>query len=135
MIIVDGYNAIYKWKSLKKFIDNMDLACSRLINILANYQGYVDEELVIVLDSCLNEAVSRSEVTPQNIQVIYAPARQGADLFIERMVCSSSNPQNITVVTADVMEKMSVIRNGANTISPGKFEKQVMDVTKKGERV
>lgn len=131
MIIVDGYNVIYKWKSISKFVYNIDLARSRLVNILANYQGYIEEEVVIVFDSSIRKSAENSPDTPQNIKVIYAPNSQGADIFIEKMVSSHSKPESITVVTGDVLERTAVTGSGANSISPEKFEEEVVKICKK----
>lgn len=128
MIIVDGYNVIYKWKSLSNYISNMEIARTKLVNILANYQGYIEEEVVVVFDSAIREAPQRAEDTPQNIQVIYAPSSQGADIFIEHMVYTYTDPKDITVITADSLERMGVIKNGAKTVAPERFEKDVFEI-------
>lgn len=125
MIIVDGYNVVYKWKCLRRFKDDIDLALSKLINVLANYQGYTGEEIIIVLDSSAEREVRYSDITPQNITVIYAPNDMGADIYIERIVGLNKNPRNITVVTGDSLQRTAVIGKGAHTISPEKFEEQV----------
>jgi predicted RNA-binding protein with PIN domain len=127
MIIVDGYNVIYKWKSLSRFVYNIELARTRLVNILSNYQGYTGEEIVIVFDSSIRESAQYEDI-PQNIKVIYAPSNQGADIFIEQMVNSSTNPSDITVVTGDVLERTSVIKSGAKTKTPERFEEEVKKV-------
>lgn len=127
MIIVDGYNVIYKWKYIRKFVYNMELARSKLINILSNYQGYTGEEVRIVFDSSIRESAQVEEI-PQNVKVIYAPSDKGADIFIEQMVNLNENPNEITVVTGDTLERTSVINSGGNTITPERFEEEVRKV-------
>lgn len=127
MIIVDGYNVIYKWKTLGKFVYNIELARSRLINMLSNYQGYIGDEVVIVFDSSIRD-VPEFENIPQNIQVIYAPSNQGADIFIEQMVSSHKTPEDITVITGDMLERTSVTKSGAKTKAPERFEEEVKKV-------
>lgn len=127
MIIVDGYNVIYKWKSLSVFLYNIELARARLINVLSNYQGYIGEEIVIVFDSSIRESAQYEDM-PQNIKVIYAPSNQGADIFIEKMVNSNAAPEDITVVTGDLLERRAVSGSGAKTESPERFEKEVIKV-------
>lgn len=131
MIIIDGYNAIYKWESLNEFLYNIDLARERFINILANYQGYTGEEIVIVFDSSRSPDVSQSEKIGENLKIVYAAANQGADFFIERMTAVSKNPGQITVVTGDSLERMSVVRSGACVIRPEQFETEVMKIIKR----
>jgi predicted RNA-binding protein with PIN domain len=131
MILIDGYNVIYKWMCLAKYLCNIDLARDRFIDLIANYQGYTGEEIIIVFDSSrLSDAV-QSEVVGKGLQIFYAPASQGADLFIEKRVAESKNAQDITVVTGDSMERMSVIRSGGSSIRPEQFEKEVMKVVKR----
>lgn len=128
MIIVDGYNVIYKWKSLGKYVYNMELARARLIDMLANYQGYTGEEIVIVFDSSIRQT-AQIDVAPLNIRIIYAPNNQGADIFIENMVSSYKKPEDITVVTGDMLERSAVNKNGAMTKSPERFEEEVQRET------
>jgi len=130
MIIVDGYNVIYKWGSLRNLVYNMDLARERLINVLANYQGYAGGDLVIVFDSKRLDDLPQLENEPPNIKIIYAPSGEGADLYIEKMVYASKNPTGITVVTGDLQERISAAGNGAQTLSPERFEREVDKVIK-----
>lgn len=123
---MDGYNVIFKWKLLSKFIYNMDLARSKLINILANYQGYIGEDLAVVFDSASKTNIGGLEDVAPNIRVVYAPSEQGADLFIEKMVSTSKKPEDITVVTGDLLERTAVGSFGAYTITPERFEKEVI---------
>jgi len=131
MIVIDGYNVIYKWKCLGKFLSDIDLAREKFINILANYQGYTEEEIIIVFDSSRFADIVQREATGRNLKIVYAPANQGADLFIEKMVATSSKPYQMTVVSDDSFERMSVFSNGASIMRAGQFEKEVMKVVKK----
>lgn len=127
MILVDGYNVIFKWESLNKFRSNMGLARSKLINVLVNYQGYIEEDVIVVFDSSLENKVSCDQMFNSNFKVIYAPMNKSADLVIEQMVYSNINKDKITVVTGDTMERMTVVQMGAMVISPERFEKVVRE--------
>lgn len=127
MIIVDGYNVIYKWKTLVKFKNNMKLARERLIETMANYQGYIGEEIIIVFDSALKDK-PYSGATPSNIQVVFAPQGTSADTFIERFVYSHSIPSTITVVTGDKLFRMTVSHKDVYTMIPERFEEEVNKV-------
>lgn len=132
MIIVDGYNVIYKWKSLARFKDNMELARSRLIEVLANYQGYIDEEVMVVFDSSLRDKPYPGAI-PNNLQVVFATEGQTADTFIERFVYSHNNPSQITVVTADSLFRMTVSHKDVYIIAPEQFEREVEKVCSRRE--
>ena len=107
---------------------NMELARDRLINILANYQGYVDREVIVVFDGSLVNGNTQSVSGPENIKVFYASGAQGADIFIAQMVYKHVNPQEVMVVTGDNLERMSVAGMGARTMSPEIFEQEVNKV-------
>lgn len=51
-MLVDGYNIIFAWDSLKE-LAKIDLAAARgkLADILCNYQGYKQCELILVFDA------------------------------------------------------------------------------------
>lgn len=133
MIIIDGYNVIHKWKSLIKFKGNMNLARSRLIEIMANYQGYIGEEVLIVFDSSLNNK-PYSGIVPDNIKVEYAPSGQTADTFIERYVYAHSMPNQITVVTGDRLFRMTVTHKNVCLLTPEQFEEEVSNVCTRREQ-
>lgn len=131
MIIVDGYNVIYKWKSLAKYVYNIELARARLIDILTNYKGYTGERVVVVFDSSIRDT-AESDSMPHDIEVIYAPSNQGADIFIENIVSSYTGTEDVIVVTGDVLERTAVTKSGAITRAPERFEEEVKRICKGG---
>lgn len=133
MIIVDGYNVIHKWKSLAKFKKDMELARSRLIEVLANYQGYIGEEIIVVFDSSLKDKPHPGAIPP-NIRVVFAPQGQSADTFIERFVYSHNDPARITVVTGDSLFRMTVSHRDVNIMIPEKFEGEVNETCSRRKR-
>ena len=51
-LLVDGYNIIFAWQELKELADiNIDSARDKLIEKLANYQGYKGCKLILVFDA------------------------------------------------------------------------------------
>ena len=51
-LLVDGYNIIFGWEELNKLAkENLDLARTRLINIMCNYQGFRRCNLILVFDA------------------------------------------------------------------------------------
>ena len=51
-LLVDGYNIIFGWEELNKLArENLELARTRLINILCNYQGFRRCNLILVFDA------------------------------------------------------------------------------------
>lgn len=127
MIIIDGYNVIYKWKGLAKFRNNMELARSKLIDTLANYQGYIEEKIIVVFDSSLKDKPYSGHF-PVNIQVVFAPSGQSADTFIERFVYSFDKPSELTIVTGDRLFCMTVSHKDVYILAPEKFEREVTKI-------
>ena len=53
-LLVDGYNIIFAWESLKKIADiSLEDARDKLIDILGDYQGYKKINLILVFDAYL----------------------------------------------------------------------------------
>lgn len=51
-MLVDGYNIIFAWDELKELAkDNLNMARDRLIDILCNYQGFKQCNLILVFDA------------------------------------------------------------------------------------
>ncbi|MEG2200526.1 MAG: NYN domain-containing protein, partial [Anaerovorax sp.] len=51
-LLVDGYNVIFNWDDLRDIArDNLDAARSRLIDVLCNYQGFCQCQLILVFDA------------------------------------------------------------------------------------
>ena len=49
---MDGYNIIFAWDELKKLSEeNLDAARGKLADILCNYQGYKQCEIILVFDA------------------------------------------------------------------------------------
>ena len=124
MIIIDGYNVIHKWKSLVEFINKMELARTRLLEILSNYQGYVDEDILVVFDSKLDDVSYSNDLYP-NLEIVFSSNTQSADVYIERYVYSHSNPSCIRVVTGDRLSQMTVSHKNVIIEEPEKFEEEV----------
>lgn len=127
MILIDGYNVIYKWQSLAGYLNDMELARGRFMEMISNYQGYVEKEIRIVFDSSAKER-RNDQLAPANIGVVFTSGGITADTYIERLVYADSNPARIMVITSDRLEQMMVAEKGAVVMSPEMFEKEVRGV-------
>ncbi len=106
-MLVDGYNVIHASRVLSG-IPELDYARAALCDMLADYAGYRDLELIIVFDAHLQpdaEHMERGAAT-----VVYTGAGETADMFIERAVRSYfSGGRSVCVVTSDALEQMMVL--------------------------
>lgn len=130
-LLVDGYNVIHSWPELKKLAtDNLDSARSRLIDILANYQGYRQCLLIIVFDAYKVKGHSETVEKLHNVHVVYTKEAQTADMYIERVTHELSEKYNVIVATSDALEQMIVIGRGARRMSSRELFLEVENLTR-----
>lgn len=128
-ILVDGYNIIFAWNSLKlPAKDNIDLARTLLINRLINYRAVKDCELLIVFDAYKVKGNIGSFEEHSGIKVVYTKEAETADSYIEKASHKLANQYTVRVATSDGLEQMIILGNGALRIPASAFEKEVMSV-------
>jgi len=113
-LIVDGYNIINNWPILVELKnDNLELARDKLIEMLQNYQGVQDINIIIVFDAHLSSAKMRTTSNQGRVQILYTKAGETADALIERMISEIPARSKITVVTNDWNEQRIILGKGA----------------------
>lgn len=114
-MLVDGYNVIHASRVLSG-MPELVYARAALCDMLADYAGYKDLDLIIVFDAHLQpnaEHVERGAAT-----VVYTGAGETADMFIERAVRSYYGAgRSVLVVTSDALEQMMVLGYAARMSS------------------
>ncbi len=84
-MLVDGYNIIFAWDELKELAkDNLNMARDRLIDILCNYQGFKQCNLILVFDAYKVKGNVGSTEKIHNINVVYTKEAETADMYIEK---------------------------------------------------
>ncbi len=130
-ILVDGYNIIFAWDELKAIAeDNLDAARSRLINILCNYQGFRQCELILVFDAYKVRGSSREIEKFHNISVVYTKEAETADMYIEKVSHELGKDHRVRVATSDGAEQVIILGNGAFRVSAEEFRQEVAAVEK-----
>ena len=133
-LLVDGYNIIFSWESLHALArESLDAARGRLMDILSNYRGYTDEELILVFDAYKVKGNLGSVSSYHNIHVVYTKEAETADMYIEKTTHEIGKKYHVTVATSDGLEQMIVLGEGAYRISAREFYNQVISVTGKGD--
>lgn len=113
-LIVDGYNIINDWSLLIELKnDNLELARDKLIEMLQNYQGMQDINIIIVFDAHLSSAKMRTISNRGNVQIFYTKTGETADALIERMISEIPPRSKITVATNDWSEQRIILGKGA----------------------
>ncbi len=121
-LLVDGYNVIFAWDSLKKFSkDNIEGARNMLINILCNYQGYKKCEVILVFDAYKVKGCSREVEKVNNINIVYTKEAETADMYIEKVSHKLAKNNKVRVVTSDALEQLIILGNGALRVSSREF--------------
>lgn len=130
-LIVDGYNQIYGWDSLK-FYASKDIAYARdeLIQLLVNYQGYKNIKLILIFDAYRVKDGSCRNSKYGDTQVIYTNYGQTADSYIEKLVHDLKGKYSLTVASSDGLIQNSILASGAKRMSARELEMRVRNVNK-----
>ena len=125
-LLVDGYNIIFAWDELKEAAkDNLDLARSLLINMLCNYQGFKQCNLILVFDAYKVKGNHGEIEKHHNITVIYTKEAETADMFIEKATHELSRNHRVRVATSDNLEQLIILGNGAYRVSASEFYDEI----------
>ena len=125
-IIVDGYNLIFAWDELKTLAaDRLDLARTRLEDILTSYCGFTGSELVLVFDGFRTPGNTGSKEGHGNIRVVYTPEGETGDAYIEKLVSDIGKNYSVRVITSDNLIRVSAMRSGVLRTSSGEFIKEL----------
>ncbi|WP_316608109.1 translation factor GTPase family protein [uncultured Ruminococcus sp.] len=125
-VLVDGYNVIHSWDSLRELVgEHMDTARTLLENTLCNYQGYRKCELILVYDAYKIKGHDREVEKINNITVVYTKEAETADMYIERASYELAKNNRVRVVTSDGMEQLIILGNGAIRVSCREFFEEI----------
>ena len=125
-LLVDGYNIIFAWDDLAAIAkEDMDLARSKLVNLMCNYRGLHRCEVILVFDAYRIKGNTGSFEKVNNISVVYTKEAETADSYIERTTHELSKNYRVQVATSDRLEQLIIIGNGAMRISADAFRKEV----------
>src|SRR3954454_20956595 len=118
ILLVDGYNIIGAWPELREMRNN-DLAAARdrLVEKMAEYQGYKGYKVIIVFDAYEVQGLEKKYKNNQ-VEVIFTKENETADERIEKLAIALSNRRTqIHVATSDFTEQWAIFGQGALRIS------------------
>ena len=134
-LIVDGYNVIFAWDELKALAqDDLDLARQRLMDVLANYAGFTQCELVLVFDGYRVRGNQGEKGDYHNIHVVYTKERETADAYIERLANEIGRNESVRVVTSDSLIRLSALRSGVLRTSAKEFRAEIEQISARLEQ-
>ena len=129
MVIIDGYNVIYAWDSLKEIAEfSLEKARETLMDILSNYVAFTKTELTLVFDAYLVKDGTGSDFVHDGYRVVYTKQDQTADAYIERMMHELGPNYHIQVVTGDKLVQYSAVHAGILRLTAKEFEDEVTSV-------
>ncbi len=130
-LLVDGYNIIFAWDNLKKIAEeSLEAAREALIDIMCEYSGVKECELILVFDAYKVKGNHGSVEKIHNINVVYTKEAETADMYIEKVTHELGKKHRVRVATSDNLEQIIILGAGALRVSADSFKKEV-DAVKK----
>jgi len=125
-LLVDGYNILHAWDELKEAARiNLDHARLSLCDLLCNYRGVKNCEVILVFDAYKVPGNTGSVEKYNNIYVVYTREAETADSYIEKTSYEISKKYHVRVATSDGMEQMIILGHGALRLSAQEFKREV----------
>ena len=127
-LIVDGYNVIHAWTSLKKLLTTASLEAARdeLVHRVSVLGLITGEEVTVVFDAHHSSSMANSSDTVEGVRVVFTRKGHSADHAIERLAYDASKAGDIiTVATSDRFQRDLVRGMGGAVISALELERRV----------
>ena len=125
-LLVDGYNIIFAWEYLKELAEiNLEGARNLLADILCDYQGFKQNQVILVFDA-YRVTGNQGEIIPyHNIHIVYTKEAETADAYIEKTTHSFAKKYQITVATSDALEQRIIMGHGAIRMSAQGLKEEI----------
>lgn len=122
VLLVDAYNLIHANTYLKD-LAKLDLGAARekMLEIVAEYSSMKGFEAILVFDAYKNKDRLANKEDALGVSFVFTASNETADSYIERYVFEHIKSENITVVTSDRLEQMTIFQMGANRQSASDF--------------
>jgi predicted RNA-binding protein with PIN domain len=137
-LIVDGYNVIHAWPSLKRLVGvSLEDARDKLVERLSVFGQVTGADVTVVFDAHHSNAMANAEALVEGVRVLFTRKGHSADHAIERIAyAASGSGDNLTVATSDRFQRDLVRGMGGAVISAPELERQVIEAEQElGRRV
>ena len=125
-LLVDGYNIIFAWQELKELADiNIDSARDKLIEKLANYQGYKGCKLILVFDAYKVKGGKENVIKQGDMWIVYTKEAETADRYIAKASLELTGKGLVRVATSDALIQMIIFGSGAVRTSARELEAEI----------
>lgn len=127
LLIVDGYNMIYAWDSLKELAyEDLSLARDKLIEYLYNYLPYLQHDIWVVFDGYKVKGNIGSIFHKKGLTIIYTKAEETADAYLEKSSYDLKDKYRVTYATSDALIQNAVFSQGAFRMSAKELESRLL---------
>lgn len=132
ILIVDGYNIIGAWSTLRKLRDSsFNDARDQLIEWMAEYQAYSGWSVIVVFDAHLSPGIEKKH-KQLDVEVVFTRKNETADERIEKLTLELMSRWNdVYVATSDLTEQRVIFAQGALRKSARELEIEMQMVEKK----
>ncbi|KIL52323.1 NYN domain-containing protein [Jeotgalibacillus soli] len=114
VLLVDGYNIIGAWPELSE-LKSRDLGAARdrLIEMMAEYQGYTGYRVIVVFDAYYVQGIAKKHRN-YKIEILFTSENETADERIEKLAIELNNIKTqVYVATSDFTEQWVIFGQGA----------------------
>ena len=133
LVLVDGYNLIFAWDTLKEISDySLEKARDTLLDNLAGYAAYTKTELMVVFDAYRVPDGMGSDFLRDGMRVVYTKEHQTADAYIEKVIHNLGPDYSIRVVTGDYLLQVSAVISGVSRVTAKEF---IAEITRVGGEI
>ena len=128
-VIVDGYNVIHAWPSLKRLMDvSLEVARDKLVERLSVYGLVTGSDVTVVFDAHHSASRANAEERVEGVRVMFTRKGHSADHAIERIAYEAAGAGDmITVATSDRFQRDLVRGMGGAVISAPELERRVIE--------
>lgn len=128
-LLVDGYNIIFSWDELNELAkENMDAARHKLMDLLCNYQGYINCIVILVFDAYKVKGGQGEIIKYNNIYVVYTREAETADHYIEKVTHEIAKEHFVRVASSDALEQLIIMGQGAMRLSASDLKDELRRV-------
>lgn len=125
-LIVDGYNILFAWEELASLArEDLESARNKLMDILSNYCGYKNREVILVFDGYRVKGSRGERFQYHNLYVVYTRENETGDMYIESLVRGIGKHDRVWVATSDSLIQLSAFRTGVLRLSARELKAEV----------
>ena len=132
ILLVDGYNIIGSWPELVELKQhNLAAARDRLIELMAEYQGYTGYRVIVVFDAQFVKGIPKKHQN-YRIEIMFTRENETADERIEKLAIELNDIKTqVVVATSDYTEQWVIFAQGALRKSAREFLIEMKQIEKK----